>query len=132
MNTKGAVICFSLACTVSIAVQGAILTVTNTNDNGPASLRETIVNANVGDTIDATGISGVITLTSGELLVSKSVTINGPGADLLAVDGNAAGTVFGVMSMGPVTVSDLTIRNAHGGFGGGIFNGGVGPVTIIN
>jgi len=132
MNTKGAVICFSLACTVSIAVQGAILTVTNTNDNGPASLRETIVNANVGDTIDATGISGVITLTSGELLVNKSVTINGAGADLLVLDGNGVGTVFRVMSIGPVRISGLTIRNAHGNFGGGIFNGGVGTLTIIN
>jgi hypothetical protein len=132
MNIKVAAICFSLACTVSIAVQASILTVTNTNDNGPGSLRQALVNANFGDTIDATRISGVITLTSGELLVNKSVTINGAGADLLAIDGNAGGTVFQVMSMGPVTISHVTIRNAHGRFGGGIFNGGVGTLTIIN
>ena len=132
MNTKAAAICFSLACTVSIAVQASILTVTNTNDNGPGSLRQALVNANFGDTIDATRISGVITLTSGELLVNKSVTINGAGADLLAIDGSAGGTVFQVMSMGPVTISHVTIRNAHGRFGGGIFNGGVGTLTIIN
>jgi hypothetical protein len=112
--------------------------VTNTNDNGPGSLRQALALANDGDTIDATGISGVITLTSGELLVSQSVTIKGAGADLLAVDGNAAGTVLAIMSMGPVTIADLTIRNANGrfggggGFGGGIFNGGVGTLTIIN
>jgi len=132
MNIKAATICLSLVCAVSISVQASILTVTNTNDNGPGSLRQALVNANVGDTIDATGITGVITLTSGELLVNNSVTINGPGADLLAVDGNAAGTVFQVMSMGPVTISDLAIRNAHGRSGGGIFNGGVGTLTIIN
>jgi hypothetical protein len=132
MSTRAAAICLSLACTVSISVQAAIITVTNTNDNGPGSLRQALVNANVGDTIEATGISGVIRLTSGELLVNRSVTINGPGADLLAVDGNAASTVFQVVSMGPVTISDLTIRNAQGRFGGGIFNGGAGTLTIIN
>jgi len=132
MNIKAAIICLSLVCAVSISVQAGILTVTNTNDNGSGSLRQALVNANVGDTIDATGITGVITLTSGELLVNNSVTINGAGADLLAVDGNAAGSVFQVMSMGPVTISDLTIRNAHGRSGGGIFNGGVGTLTIIN
>ena len=132
MNTKAATICLSLVCVVSISVQASILTVTNTNDNGPGSLRQALLNANVGDTIDATGINGVITLITGELLVNRSVTINGPGADLLAVDGNAAGVVFQVMSTGPVTISDLTIKNGHAGSGGGIFNGGVGTLTIIN
>src|SRR5437870_11188790 len=132
MNIKAATICLSLVCAVSISVQASILTGTNTNDNGPGSLRQALVNANVGDTIDATGIGGVITHTSDELLVNNSVTINGSGADLLVVDGNDAGTVFRVMSMGPVRISGLTIRNAHGNFGGGIFNGGVGTLTIIN
>src|SRR3989440_8621708 len=133
MNTKGAIICFSLACTVSIAVQGAILTVTNTNDNGPASLRETIVNANDGDTIDATGISGVITLTSGELLVDKSVTINAAGADVLAVDGNATSRVFQIDSGETVTISGLTIRNGHDdNMGGGIDNESGATLTITN
>src|SRR5262245_23221926 len=132
MNTKAVAICLSFACIVSVAVQAAILTVANTNDNGPGSLREALVNANVGDTIDATGISGVITLSSGQLLVNNSVKINGPGADLLVVDGNGAGTVFRVVSMGPVTIASLTISNAHGQFGGGIFNGGVGALTIMD
>src|SRR5215469_14654579 len=98
MNAKAATVSLSLVCAVSISIQASILTVTNTNDNGPGSLRQALVNANVGDTIDASGINGVITLISGELLVNRSVTINGPGADLLAVDGNAAGSAFQVMS----------------------------------
>ena len=36
--------------------------------------------------------------TSGELLVDKSVTINGAGADVLAVDGNATSRVFQIRS----------------------------------
>src|SRR5215831_455862 len=98
MNTENAAIGLSLVCLVSVAVQASILTVTNTNDNGPGSLRQAIVNANPGDTIDATGIIGIITLTSGELPVNNGVTINGPGADLLVVNGNGATTVFRVMS----------------------------------
>ena len=55
-----------------------MITVTSTNDNGSGSLRQALVDAQNGDTIDATGISGVVTLTSGELLVDKNVTINPP------------------------------------------------------
>jgi hypothetical protein len=44
-------------------------------------MRQALAIANDGDTIDATGISGVITLTTGELVVNTSVTINGAGAD---------------------------------------------------
>ena len=91
---------------------------------GAGSLRQALVDANDGDTIDATGISGVITLTTGQLLVDKSVTINGPGADMLAIDGNAASVVFFIFrNLGgeTVTISGLTIRNGGGGnFGGGI------------
>src|SRR6516225_8769862 len=64
-----------------------IIVVTNTNDSGPSSLRDALNVANDGDTIDATGVSGTILLTSGELNVNKDVIITGPGADNLAVDG---------------------------------------------
>ena len=74
---KSAAICLSLACALAIPANAATIIVNNTNDSGPGSLRQALVDANDGDTIDATGISGVITLTSGELLVDKSVTING-------------------------------------------------------
>jgi predicted outer membrane repeat protein len=77
-----------------------------------------------GDTIDATGISGAILLTSGELLVDKSITINGPGAANLAVNGNASSRVFHVGSGTTVTIAGLTITNGNVSFdvGGGIFN----------
>ncbi len=109
---KAVAICLTLACALTIPAHATTIVVNNTNDNGPGSLRQALADANDGDTIDATGISGVITLTTGELLGDKSVTINGAGADLLAVDGNAASAVFHVTSIGPVTISDLTIRNA--------------------
>ena len=110
-----------------------VIIVTNTNDNGPGSLRQALAVANDGDTIDASGISGVITLTSGELLVAKSVTINGPSADLLAIDGNAASRVFEIGSGETVMIFNLTIRNGRDDVsGGGILNGDGATSTITN
>src|ERR1700746_4164979 len=95
-----ATICVALLSVNGNPAQATIIPVTNTNDSGPGSLRQALAVANDGDTIDATGISGVVTLTTGALIVSKNVTIDGPGADVLAVDANAASTVFHVTSMG--------------------------------
>ena len=133
-DIRSAVICLTLTCALTIPAYATIIPVTNLNDSGPGSLRQALAIANDGDTIDATGISGVITLTSGELLVDKSVTINGAGADVLAVDGNMASRVF--MTFFPddtVVISGFTIRNGHvGNDGGGIDNESGATLTIIN
>ncbi len=130
---KAVAICLTLACALTIPAHATTIIVSNINDNGPGSLRQALVDANDGDTIDATGISGVITLTTGELLVDKSVTINGVGADLLAVDGNATSRVFQIGSGETVTISGLTIRNGHDDTtGGGIDNESGATLTITN
>jgi hypothetical protein len=68
-------------------------------------------------------VTGTIGLTTGELLVDKSITISGPGATNLVVDGNAKSSVFHIASGETVTISDLTITNGYTtGFGGGIHN----------
>src|SRR6516162_8242272 len=58
------------------------LTVTSTADSGPGTLRADIAAAQPGDTIVfSPSLAGqTITLTSGELVVNKSLTIQGPGA----------------------------------------------------
>jgi len=128
-----AVACMALLCAATIPAEATIIPVTNTDDNGPGSLRQALAIANNGDTINATGISGAITLTSGELLVDTSVIINGPGADVLAVDGNMASRVFQtVTGAKTVSISGLTIRNGKGGEGGGIENADTVTLTIIN
>ena len=91
---KAAIICLILACAFTISAPATTIVVTNTDDNGPGSLRQALADANDGDTIDATGVSGTITLASGQFLVDKSVIINGAGADVLALDGNAKSRVF--------------------------------------
>jgi len=97
-----------------------IIVVTNTNDSGPGSLRDALAAANDGDMIDATGVSGTILLTSGELQVTHNVTINGPGAANLAVNGNDAFVVFHNFASN-ATISGFTITNGNGG---GIVNRG--------
>ena len=110
----------------STTATGNIIVVTNTNDSGPGSLRDALAVANDGDTIDATGVSGTILLTSGELQITHNVTINGPGAENLAVDGDATSRVFENFASN-VTISDFTITNgfaADNKGGGGILNHG--------
>jgi hypothetical protein len=61
------------------------------------------------NTIDF-AITGTIGLTSGELLVNKVLTISGPGAENLAVNGKAKSTVFHIAPGETVTISGLTIE----------------------
>ena len=129
-SNLGVLTCLILICAAPISAHANIITVTNTNDSGPGSLRHALAIANNGDTIDATGISGVITLTTGELVVNTSVTINGAGADMLAVDGNAMSTVFQINPGETVTISALAVRNGNASFGGGIFNEAI--LTIVS
>jgi len=129
-NSKATAISLVLVCAVTIPAHATNIIVSNTDDSGPGSLRQALAQANDGDTIDATAISGVIMLTTRQLLVDKSVTINGSGADLLAVDGNATSRVFQIVQSETVTISRLTIRNGVGNFGGGILNGDSATLTI--
>ena len=109
--------------------------VENTNDSGPGSLRQALLDAADGDTItfdfgpvapDAPDVA-VITLTSGELVINNSITIMGPGADVLEVtrDPNASAfRIFHVMPSHTVTIQGMTISNGNSGTanGGGILN----------
>lgn len=117
----------SALCLIALSTQAATITVTNTNDNGVGSLRQAIVDAHNGDTIDF-GVAGTISLSTGELLVDKSITISGPGAARLAVDGNLASRVFHVSSGVTAAIARLTITNGTGwaddlsNTGGGVYN----------
>src|SRR4029077_9673404 len=128
MKTRIVLILITLFCAAMGSVQSAraaTITVTNTSNSGAGSLRQALTNANDGDTIDfSVTTPATITLTSGELLVNKSVTISGPGAGQLSVDGNFASTVFHISPGKTVTISGLTITNgyASGSHGGGIYN----------
>jgi len=84
----GASICV-LLCAIGLPAHAETITVTNTDDNGPGSLRQALADANDGDTINF-AVTGTIGLTSGELLVVKSITISGPGVENLAASSDFA------------------------------------------
>ena len=114
-----------LLCVFVTAAHAATITVTNTNDSGPGSLRQALMITNDGDTINF-AVTGTITLTSGGLPINKNITISGPGAVQLSIDGNQALLVFGVFPGKAATISGLTVMNAQSG----ILNDGT--VTVTN
>jgi len=93
-------------------LHAATITVTSTADSGAGTLRDALASASDGDTIDFS-VTGTITLTSGQLVVNNSLTISGPGAANLAVNGNAASRIFYISSGKTVTISGLTITNGR-------------------
>src|SRR5438270_4174230 len=84
LKCKGFTVIGALLCAMAMQAHAATITVTNTNDSGPGSLRQALANANNGDTINF-AVSDTIMLTSGEVLVNKNVTISGPGANQLSI-----------------------------------------------
>ena len=113
------------------------LTVINKNDSGSGSLRAAIAAAASGDTIDfAHSLTGqTIKLTSGELTIAKSLTIDGLGAGQLTVSGGGTSRVIDIASGADVTLSGLTIANGVAVQGGGIDNFGtltVDRCTLLN
>jgi uncharacterized repeat protein (TIGR01451 family) len=134
--------------TVSTTVVNCLTSpvVTTNANSGPGSLRQAIFDACPGSTItfDMSQVVSPITLTNGQLVIDKNLTISGPGANLLTVQRivipkAAAFRIFNVTvatgeGFGAVTISGLTITSglAQGSFpssaGGGISNSG--PVTL--
>src|SRR5262249_49629835 len=98
-------------------------TVTNLNDAGPGSLREAIALTPPGGTVDfQAGLTGWIHLSTGELAITKDLTIAGPGATVLAVSGSGS-RVFNIGAAFTVDISGMTIANGwvfSGSGGGGI------------
>ena len=121
----------------SLSAQAAVLTVTNTDDSGIGSLRDTIDVAQAGDTIqfDAALNGQTITLTTVQILIDKNLTINGPGADKLTVrrssaNGTAAFRLFEISKS--VTLNGLTLANGNSPEWGGAISFYGPELTIAN
>jgi CSLREA domain-containing protein len=113
-------------------------TVINLNDSGSGSLRDTIAIAASGDTI-VFAVTGTITLTTGELVVERNLTITGPGPANLTVKAQVRPTSFYGdrilrVHSGRLIVSGLTIRdgNVKNGDTGGAFVIGSGATMEIS
>ena len=87
----------------------SIITVTSDSDSGPGSLRQAILDAQPGDVIDfASNLAGTtIRLTSGQLVVGNTLTIDGSTAPGVSVSGNGASRVIRVTDTAHVRLVGL-------------------------
>jgi hypothetical protein len=102
--------------------------VTNCDDAGPGSLRDSIATAASGDAIDLTQLAcSVITLTSGAIGVSQDdLSLTGPGAELLSIDAGNLSSILRHSGVGTLRIDGLTLTHGYYrqyyGHGGCIFS----------
>ena len=99
-----------------------VLTVTKLDDStvgrcsSDCSLRDAIAAAPYGATISfARGLTGTIVLTNGEIQITKSMTIKGPGAksSQITISGNKVFTIFSTKALVVLDISGLTFADAN-------------------
>ena len=109
------------------------ITVVNLSDHGTGSLRQAILTADQqpGDVIQfQSGLSGTITLTTGPLAITDSMSIAGPGTAKITVNGDGLAQVFAISGKSTdASLSGLSVVDGRGILGGGIFIAG-GQVTL--
>lgn len=167
-NVIGIMMMILIGTLATVTAKAATFTVTNTADSGAGSLRQAVLDSNAAagsDTIvfdssfnspQTITLASVITINPA---TDDSLTITGPGANLLTVSGNnvtrhfinssgdtasisgltlTAGRVSGsggaIQNNGILTVTNLVINAnmATNNFGGGIFSGGGTTLNVVN
>ncbi|MHA3771809.1 beta strand repeat-containing protein [Verrucomicrobiota bacterium sgz303538] len=119
----------------------ATFVVTNLNDAGAGSLRQAVLDANTSpgsDTIvfkgDAT--DGEIRLTTGEINITGSVNVKGPGADKLTINAQDLSRIFhiddGTAAVKNVTISSLSMVDGNSGIDSGGAIRSLESLTLAN
>ena len=115
--------------------------VTNCLDSGSGSLRGTIgaITTVSGDevTFSPSLSCSTITLSSGEIQIPQAnLTITGPGADSLTIDGAGAQRIFRHTGTGTLRINDLTIAHGKYAASSGAATGGclrsAGNIVLTN
>jgi CSLREA domain-containing protein len=122
----------SAVCIGSVEVGPLVILVTSLADTEQrGTLRhsiEAIGNIDPTDPVTITfaaGLTGTITLTDGPLpAITMDVTIVGPGANFLTIDGNSQGNIFTVQAGGTLDLVGLTLAHGQATEAGGITNFG--------
>lgn len=132
------------------SAHAATFTVTNTDDNGPGSLRAAIAqteNNLENDTIEFDSayfsVPRELVLTSGQFTINadnadgviRTVTILGPGADRLTINANHSSRIFEIAAFGSLNLNGVRLvnGNAPSGYKGGAINsnsGYLGPDIV--
>jgi hypothetical protein len=132
----GFLVAIAIALGAGASAQAATIAVTNGNDSGPGSLRAAVAAASPGEMITVPALT--VFLTSGQISVSKSVTITGAGARGTTISGTGQSRVFEVTGS-TVSISGVTVTGGDGfdapggtaGGGGGILVDG-GALTLAD
>lgn len=100
---------------IATDVEAATLPVTNCNDSGSGSLRDTVGAAMSGDTVDLFSQlhCSTITLTSGAIVVNQEyLSLIGPvGRNRVTIDGSRLNRVIKHVGTGTLTLTELAITN---------------------
>ncbi len=119
---------FAISLLAAVSAQSAVLIVSNTNDAGPDSLRANAAAALPADRIqfniptsDPGYSNGVftITLTTGEIVIDKDLTIQNVSGENIVISGNHISRIFNILA-GTVAISDLSLINGKAQGTGGI------------
>ena len=123
----------------AVEISSADALVTNTNNAGGGSLRNAILMAPPGVAITfASNVTGTIANTTGQLLITNSLNIQGPSNRSIVISGNLYSRVFHIINSSTVNISSLTIANGDttgagtAGAGGGILNDSGCVLTLNN
>ena len=118
------------------SVLAASFTVTNTNDNGVGSLRQTIFDAPSGSTINFDpSLAGQTIALSVQLTIDKDLTIDGSGlSSRVVLSGNNVSRIMRITFLaGNVTISDLTFTKGFSAdFGSAIYMNSSAQLTLNN
>ena len=91
------------------------ITVTNTDSSGSGSLRQAILDAQENDTIVfADSVRGAIQTAGEPLHITKGLTILGPGANQVALDGGLASPIFSINAPGHSVAEIENVVEHHG------------------
>ena len=94
--------------------EAATVAVTNCNDSGPGSLRHAVFIAQSGDVIDMRSLTcDRIVFTRAIRIDQNGLTLVGPSASALALDGNHAGRLFFQPGAGTLSLRSLSLRNGR-------------------
>src|SRR5262245_61073126 len=107
--------------------------VENLADSGDGSLLQAVLDANDLPGADevrfADGLQGTIDLAGVPLSITDHLTIDGPGAERVAVSGSGQSRVFEIGAGVTAVLDGLAITHGHAEDGGGIYNAGNLTVT---
>ena len=120
---------FFTALFFAVDTHAATFTVSNINDDGIGSLRSSVSQANATSEVDTIvfdaqvfSTAKTITLTSGPINITNSLSINGPGANLLTISGgNQSRIFFSNNSSSEIIVNNLTLTQGFAANGGAIY-----------